>query len=378
MRRFICATFAALVTVPLLATPAQADLFDDATPIDQTQSDANDPYAGVDWNDYTVVGLPEYVLGPASFEVQVNGNQPICRMAFADQVDTTAPWQFNVPNAQALGRGGEIAITLCDGTEDTAYITSQAAVRVGQSVLVAAKKPVPLSIRNYMDTPVSIRVDLDGKPVVEQPVAAFDSIDVRVPTSSATYNSTATVTITAADGRSESSTIPIAKGWSLMLNGGSLASARTHPVCSVVTWSYDPKGEPKGGSTFKKDIAPALSRLSKETGLKFQEVPVGADAQLRYTWHRFGGSTLGGVGGTNGLVQFNTTSFWVKNSYAGFGPGRPPGRGWLIIHETMHTLGFGHTSTKSSVMAPTNYGVHKFNKGDLVGLHTLYPSGGCS
>ena len=80
-----------------------------------------------------------------------------------------------------------------------------------------------------------------------------------------------------------------------------------------------------------------------------------------------------------GTAEFNTQDYWVTNRYAGFGDTyrSPAGRGWLIVHEVMHTMQFAHVNSRTAIMGPINYGQHHFTKGDLEGLRALYPTAGC-
>ncbi|MDP1878229.1 MAG: matrixin family metalloprotease [Actinomycetota bacterium] len=49
----------------------------------------------------------------------------------------------------------------------------------------------------------------------------------------------------------------------------------------------------------------------------------------------------------------------------------------MIVHETMHTMGLGHSTNQFAVMAPYNRGQHEFTAGDRAGLDTLYPKSAC-
>lgn len=70
------------------------------------------------------------------------------------------------------------------------------------------------------------------------------------------------------------------------------------------------------------------------------------------------------------------------------------GRGWLIVHEIMHSLGFAHSGETGSVMASSATIVNTgslsagrrelrsgrdpgFSAGDLAGFATMYPRGDC-
>jgi hypothetical protein len=144
----------------------------------------------------------------------------------------------------------------------------------------------------------------------------------------------------------------------------------------------------------RKDVIGGLARLSKITGLRFVEVPPSVEAAdpsawasgddgsarvIRYRWDDLGVHGPSGMGGTDGSVDFNNKDFWPRNVNAGFSllRGYLPGRGWLVIHETMHVLGLDHVNDETQVMNPIAHSA-RFGPGDLAGLRALYPKAGCA
>ena len=133
----------------------------------------------------------------------------------------------------------------------------------------------------------------------------------------------------------------------------------------------------------------SLSPITKVTGLAFVEVPAGenpvvhergqlASVSPRYEWRNSGRPGHSGTGSTNGTVSINDAALWPGNSSAGFGVIQGvPGRGRLVIHETMQTLGFAHVEDRTSVMHATAAAAKSFSTSDLQGLRTLYPKAGC-
>jgi hypothetical protein len=158
-------------------------------------------------------------------------------------------------------------------------------------------------------------------------------------------------------------------------------------LCGNVTWNYDPTGANPKAKTIRKDIRRSLAILQAKAGITFTEVADPAKALLTYSWKDFGSSSPAATGGyswssnspATGSVEINTRNYWPTDQYAGERPGRygPAGRVWLLVHETMHTMGFGHVPDAASVMAPTNRGQAGFTRGDLAGFAALYPRAAC-
>jgi hypothetical protein len=177
-------------------------------------------------------------------------------------------------------------------------------------------------------------------------------------------------------------------GWSVLGGGGSFIP------CSTVHWSLDHTGEPADRSTMQDDIAIALATLAAQTRLTFTEASAPAQANLTYSYADWGPDGVSGRGGPTGTggghVILNSADEWTRNDWGGLamvtrqwddGGGHwtwmMPGRGWLIVHETMHAMGMGHVDDPTQVMNPIA-GATAFGPGDLDGLHTMYLNVPCS
>ena len=336
------------------------------------------------WNDYSVVGLEGYTTGPRSFTVEVDGPLPVCSMTYNGTQLTSVPWTFTyypttLNRVQFPWLSTQVDIELCSGEKDFVSLDPEIPFRflgriVAKSGFIAFnEKP---SVENQTSEVAVVTVtDKNGKVVFTDTAQPNSTVTVKLPDSKRTERYT--VKATSESGVSMSSIFARPKGWSL-----SLGAATIEP-CSQVTWAYDASRAPQGAKTFKKDIVASLDILSKETGLTFLETGKFADAQLRYSWESM---IPAGMGGTDGSIAFNPKSSWVLERHAGFKPFKPygtgtrkyfsgpSGRGWLIVHETMHALGFDHVDNPKSIMAPINRGQGKFTRDDRDGLHTMYRS----
>jgi hypothetical protein len=216
-----------------------------------------------------------------------------------------------------------------------------------------------------------------------------DATDMTIPLKAVRSGSDLTITVTGDNGIAMTRRIVLARGWAPYDGVGTFAAP-----CSAVSWSYSAKGQPRADSTMKKDVIGGLARLSKITGLRFVEVPPSVEAAdpsawasgddgsarvIRYRWDDLGVHGPSGMGGTDGSVDFNNKDFWPRNVNAGFSllRGYLPGRGWLVIHETMHVLGLDHVNDETQVMNPIAHSA-RFGPGDLAGLRALYPKAGCA
>lgn len=178
-------------------------------------------------------------------------------------------------------------------------------------------------------------------------------------------------------------------GWSL------LGARATYIPCQTVDWYYDRTGESPDRNTMHDDIVAGLALLSAETGLTFTETTDPAQADLTFDWQDLAAQGWGGAeglgGGANGEgeVSFAVNGDWTVNHWSGLGmvtrewdeggyhwTWTLPGRGWLVIHETMHALGMGHIADPTQVMNPISYSA-AFGAGDLDGLHTMYKNQQC-
>lgn len=323
--------------------------------------------AWTDWNDYTISGLGEWVLAPTNFEVVVDGPDAVCSMTFDDVTLNAAPWVFTFDTEDEYK---DVEIGLCNGGKDAAWIRARVPYDLGDKWLTTDWGDPEARVYNRTGTDASVVVtDSKGKVVAEGVVPANDSWNQAINIGKAKKTQKYTLTVNGVAGvASQELVVPV--GWSMMLGRPTFAP------CASLTWTYKPGGRPADAKTMKKDIEGGLKRISKITGLTFTYTDGPAD--ITYSWEDMGRGGPSGVGGTDGTVEFNSKDNWVTDRNAGFKllRGYLPGRGWLVIHETLHVLGFGHVDDRTQVMNPLAYSA-KFGPGDLEGLNTVYPSAGC-
>lgn len=170
-------------------------------------------------------------------------------------------------------------------------------------------------------------------------------------------------------------------GWASFRGGA------TYIPCSTVQWHFDRTAEPASSAGMRLEIEAGLARLAAETGLRFVETADPAEATLRFGWSDLeprypGAAGVGGRRGREGFVTFSTTHWWPNDRWSGFGIVTQPdgsyavGRGWLVVHESMHALGMSHVEDSTAVMNPYG-GASALNAGDLDGLRTMYLNNPC-
>lgn len=336
------------------------------------------------WNDYEITGLPEYITGATPFDVTVAGSNPVCQMTFLDETLTSAPWTFtyqpfgdNPFGDNPFGVGVEV--TQCDGQEDWVPVTATTAFEFTGEIMGPGQS---LAVHNNSDTSATVTLRTgDGRELRTTELPAHGVAQVTLPNRARTTQTYRVDAVSNDGGLSMEHRVVVPKGWSPLMQGVGAAFP-----CGTVTWAYDPKGAPKGTSKVVKDIEGSFKRLAKETGLDFTRLALGSEADITYSWRNLGHGSTGGRGGFQwsstgrsvGHVRLNTQSSWTRDKQGGFAGSStyktgPAGRGWLIIHETMHALGFGHVGDEKSVMAPFNRGQAKFTKHDVAGLRAMYP-----
>ena len=172
----------------------------------------------------------------------------------------------------------------------------------------------------------------------------------------------------------------------------------TFTFCQGVQWYFDRSGEPADRVTMIDDVRQGLATLAAQTGLRFEEVGDPGSADITYSWADLTGrgEYVAGLGGPSrlgsGSVRFSSTHEWTKDFYAGSQPVHHEwtegdwrywydlnGRQSLVIHETMHVLGFDHNDDYVSIMYPQSIGngAGQLSAGDLAGLHEMYLNHPC-
>jgi len=349
----------------------------------------NTASANPDYNDYIITGLPPYLTAPATFTVTVDGPDAICSMEYQGVSYTTPPWTFTIdPQSTSDYSSTTVKPYYCNTEYGHDYISLETIIpfEFQTKVLVVTKgknlTTAGYVLRNDTDQPATLTIkNPEGETVASASVPAETRTSgdplLRVPTKGITKTQRYTATATLPDGTSMTAPLWMAVGWGILLDD----RPATWEPCATITWSYNTKGQPKKANTFKKDIKLSLARLAKITGITFVEVPFGyheADtgmpARLQYDWTDMGKNGPSGIGGTDGGVTFNNKDYWPLNVNAGFGylHNYLPGRGWLVIHETMHVMGYDHVNDRTQVMNPIGH-ASKFGTGDLAGLHAMYP-----
>lgn len=273
----------------------------------------------------------------------------------------------------------------CDGEYSMIEYDARSPFTVDTKVLQPGLDKETVRVRNSMNIPAHVRIiNTKGSVLTEGVIGPEQVGELSISTKGLKSTGSYTVQVSADGAPTVSSKVVAPIGWAPMYTDESFGPSVA--ACSTVPWSFDAAGNPNGANGLRKDIQPALNRLGKETGLKFVEVASAKDATLTFGWQNLGRGgpsarggysvlTSGGVRSMRDLhVAFNRQDNWVNDRNAGLGYQHGlAGRGWLVIHEVMHTLGFAHVDNSRAVMAPINRGQHSFSKGDLEGLRAMYP-----
>ena len=183
------------------------------------------------------------------------------------------------------------------------------------------------------------------------------------------------------------------------------ATAPGYAPCSVITWRYDGSGQPAPGAGMIGDVRGALALVSVRAGVSFAEAPAGAAADLVFDWspladHEPGAQAAAWRSG----VSFGIDAEMARDVWSGFGRKAVRrgggsfdvgvGRGWMVVHEVLHSLGLGHSDEAGSVMSPVARITNvlgraaarreqralprpAFAPGDLATLDAMYPRVGC-
>lgn len=353
------------------------------------EADASD-YWGYD---YEVVGIPDTVLtGPTPFTVETRGSEPVCSMTFQNSKLTKAPWTFTY----RLGGEDQVSVNLCNG--QTTFVS----VYANLPWLVWGGKfntrdsyygnAVDVTIKSEIDEPSAVVISYKGKQVGAGEIAPKGTGSIPFTAVSKEPVAIYQVEVTGIVSNTRMSFPAVVSNMWQSMNEG----LPSYPRCSLVYWKYDASGAPQTASAtnVKSDIRGALNLLGRETGLKFVETsePVtdANAATLTFDWNIGPGHSRSAGTGTfitsgesvKGEVHLSPTNWWSKSdAYRGFALVRKPktisGRGWLMVHEVMHTMGIDHTTYRSEVMYATMSRQTKLGKGDLAALHYLYQPESC-
>jgi len=354
--------------------------------------------------------LPQYVTGLTPFAVVFTPRDPAyllgdgvdpaaaipCSMTFQGQTDVEAPWDFTYnPNYWLPAPGGgwtsgsdEVEVTYCDGATDSEYIRASEAFTAGPQFVDSGKKIVKLSVSsNVDDEDVNVTLRKGSKVLAAKTIGQYAINTLEFSTKNFKKTTTLSLEFVSTSGITQVFPLTVTHKWaSLWQNevdsnaGINSASGGSFEPCSTVYWKHKTSQKPRGVSVakFNSDITKSLALLSKQTGVKFVKAsattPAGAPVVV-YSWgDARGAAGFGGPTGTGGGVEFSNSSWWPRDSNSGFGK---MGRNWLIVHETMHVMGFGHSTDRSDQMYPSHTSQAGFGKGDLAGFRTLYPKATC-
>ena len=184
-----------------------------------------------------------------------------------------------------------------------------------------------------------------------------------------------------------------------------IGSRSTYPPCSMITWSYDVSAQPRSGASMVVDVRAGLGVLNRLTGVTFQEMPFGTAVDLVFDWSPLADYDPGTQAAAwRSGVTFAIDAEMARDEWSGFGRKAVRrsggsfdigiGRGWLVVHEVLHSLGLAHSDEAGSVMSPivriTNVLGRAparseqralprpgFSPGDLATLEAMYPRAGC-
>ena len=179
----------------------------------------------------------------------------------------------------------------------------------------------------------------------------------------------------------------------------------TYAPCAVIAWAYDGSGQPASGSSMPVDVRGALALVGARTGTVFREVAAGAVADLVFDWSPLADHEPGTQAAAwRSQVTFAIDAEMARDEWSGFGRKAVRrtggsfdvgiGRGWMVVHEVLHSLGLGHSDEEGSVMSPvariTNVLGRTaarreqralprpgFSPGDLATLEAMYPRAEC-
>ena len=356
----------------------------------------------------TFSGLNAFSDKESSFGVQkASGNTPICSISYKKITLTRAPWNFTYDPGLP---DSKVHVQYCYGASEDLNLTTTSAFTIDTTFLNGDNYAIPKIVRignNTSEEASIVIVDAGGKISNKQTIKANTHYDYKFTLAkSSGYLNNYKVVVTSA---SYATSFPLAVTylWAAL----DTTELAMYAPCSHITWIYDPLDQPKTTSSknIMNDIAGSLALLSTHTHLNFtysDDLSLASKPNvIKYDWKVLsrgtsgdGGpdwTTTGSLGSADylrqvsGNIDLSTTSSWSNNDlYAGaFASSSPqmklankklsgvvPGRQWLIIHETMHALGFDHSLDGKSAMSAINTGGSGFAKEDLFALNYFYPA----
>lgn len=343
---------------------------------------------------YSISGLSEYTTEPTLFTVNAGAApREICAMHYGGKTLKSAPWVFeaNPYLSQTANFEQIIRIDYCNGFYDLQHLDTVFPWSLWENIVfldtLAKSSEVSVMLVSSVNEIGNVSIaDARGKVLLSDQIAPQEmqifSFNARARPLLAKYF----ISITGQNS-GITSVIPlsVANKWTALIG------TNTFERCSTVFWSYSHKGAPKSASrkSVRADIAGAFSRIKPYVGLEFKEVKSGSfgpgDSFITLDWNYKSVRSAAGSGGhyldgsrTVGYVNLNPRSWWPRDEqYRGFGSRNGvPGRGWLVVHEILHSLGLGHTVQGDQIMAPVIRQA-RFGAGDIKGLRYLYQPRSC-
>jgi hypothetical protein len=377
---------------------------------------------------FSFPGLSPYLDKRTTFTVQkVQGNVAVCGMTYQGVTLARAPWKFSVTPINTMG--DPLQVHYCYGANDSVHISSQAAFGIDRAFFNGDSN-VQVDPSDYHPNKAREITITNNSP--EDLTATLTDSEGKIVTTrnylgEATKPTTDTFGFTLEQAKTllDKYTLSLSSKSYLMswpIVSTSLWSALDYrelnpfAPCSTLTWIYLPKEDPVAGTVnapktasnanMLADIKGALAMLSANSSLKFV---YSSDSSLKgkpnvisYDWKHMG--SVAGSGGPSykakgaflassdysgnaGGVNLSPDVSWGANDlFKGAGNHRSPeilkanrilhaannGRQWLLVHETMHVLGFDHSIDPASVMYFQG-GHTKFTSADLFALKYFYP-----
>lgn len=192
--------------------------------------------------------------------------------------------------------------------------------------------------------------------------------------SSLPENRWVTATMATAEGTID---VPVVRprGWTLR---GDKRGAFTR--CAPIRWTYDRAGEPSWAPSTIEDVRAAMALISSASGLTFQEVPERLHDPGTIYIH-WGPESEDGHPGQTMSIDEKAVVWLNPENRRTMGRGGLPStrssRGWVLVHELMHVVGFDHVQDKRSVMYPVVSKRPGLSAGDRAGLRLMFDNGPC-
>lgn len=377
-----CVTPAAVVSVP-----SEAD-----DPGSYEVWELEDGYAGglrLGHSAFSVEGrIPAFFTEPFTISITPADAQSVCSMQMGGRRDTQAPYEFVVTrqsfDVAATFYLGNVSIKTfpcsASGAKREIVLTTILPFKVDANVVNPGRRYAFIEVANQTRHPATVTLAGSSGVISQRSMnglgaARHTSVTtVAIPTKGLKRTARFRLTIANAAGIQTTTPIIVPVGWV------SLYESPPYQPCEVVTWAYSHKKARAGATpaSIRRDIRGALQRISKVTSLRFEEATDVTTASVLFRWERGVTTSFWATGGQStvggryvGVVSFNNRIPGNEDTWEGFAKGHT--RGWMLVHEAMHVLGFGHVADKRSVMYPGGSRA-RLSASDIEGLRTFYPA----